>query len=624
MKASKDSPAAAPLDAKLETGVRRVIVLASGLIVFSILLIGSIVYALTEREVVSKLKTRDLFTLASSISTKVDARIERAVETSMLLANDPLILAWLEGGEQDETLGRMVRDKTEYLVRELDYSTTFIASTKTRQYWDQHGTVLDTISKDDPFDVWFFEAISSSQAAAINFDYNKERGDTFAFVNALAGDSNAPAAVLGVGMNLSELSAEFATYAEDQGVKLWLVDREGSIYLSDDPLRNGKLIDEFLPPSAISRLQEGYSAESSVFEYDTADGERMDVIRYPLRSTHLNLLLEVERKGTVAFLQTIRWNTILAVIVSIVAIVFFFFYVSRKLANPYKRALELNHKLEAQVALRTKELSERNEAIIDSINYARLLQQSVMPKPTELSSLLEEPFMIWSPRDLVGGDFYWVKRHGDYTLAAVGDCTGHGVPGAFMTMLAISSLDRIVETSAPDNPAEILERLHRLLKETLHQVDKHGKTDDGLSLGLCSIGPDGTVVFAGASCILYRLDQEGVQSWKGDRRGIGYRRTPADYSYTNHLLPGGSSRLYLSTDGFFDQNGGERGHSFGRSRFEKLLEAQKDLPAEKQREQLMQSLTSYMAGERQRDDISVLSFRIGTAAVDNLLGGKRA
>lgn len=604
------------LDAKLDLGIRKVMTLASVLIAVSIILIGSYVYGITERAALDKLKTRDLQTLAQSISGRVEGKIDRAVETSMTLAHDPAVLEWLAGGERDERLARMIGGKTSYIHEELGYSATFIVGVATRQYWDYEGKLLSVIDEGDPADAWFFDTLAAAERMSINFDSNRELGGTFAFVNVMAGDDlNQPLGIVGVGMELDELSAEFASYEEGRGINLWLVGGEGDIYLSDDTRNNGRNIRDVLPETALNGLMEAEEAEQAgpvVLEYESPGAGRMDLIRQPLRSTELQLLVEVERRETTGFLQSIRWNSVVAAIITILATVVFFFYVSRRIANPFKRTLEMNQRLESEVELRTKELTERNREMLDSINYAKLLQQSVLPKAEALAQALNEPFVIWRPRDVVSGDFYWMRQKGGRTFVAVGDCTGHGVPGAFMTMLAVSALNRIVETEAEGHtPACMLEELNRLLKETLHHGEQDNVTDDGLSIGLCVIGPSGATVFAGASSTLYRHDGEKLQAWKGDRNGVGYRRTPQDCRFTDHVLPEGEARLYLSTDGFTDQNGGERDYSFGRKKYEELLLSIRSLNAAEQRNKMLETLEAYMNGERQRDDISVLSFRVG-------------
>ncbi|REE90643.1 serine phosphatase RsbU (regulator of sigma subunit) [Paenibacillus taihuensis] len=600
---------------QLDIGIRRVMVLASALIALSIILIGSYIYRVTEQEALNKLKARDLPTLAKSISARVDGRIERAVETSLTLSHDPFVLEWLSGEEKDKRLADMISKKTSYLHQKLGYSATFIVGAASRKYWSYDGSLLSVIKKEDPADAWFFDTLAAGREVSINFDTNEELHGVFAFINVLAGsDLKRPLGIVGVGMKLDGLSEEFDSYKEGSGINLWLTGSDGKIYLSDNASDNGRNISDVLPDSAKSQLSENtrdQKGEMVVLEYDTPDAGRVDLIRQHLKSTELQLYVEVERRETTGFLQSIRWNTALAALVIILATIGFFFYISRRMVNPYKRAVEMNRRLEDEIALRTKELSERNEEMLDSINYARLLQQSVLPKPEAIENLLSAPFVLWRPRDVVGGDFFWVKKRHGRTFVAVGDCTGHGVPGAFMTMLALSALNRIAETDACSSPADMLEALNRLIKETLHREGQEEITDDGMSIGLCAIEQDGAVTFAGASCWLYRLDAEGLQSWKGDRRGIGYRRTPGDYRFTNIALPEGKARMYLLTDGLMDQNGGDRDHSFGRKRFEELLLSIGDLKETEQRDKMIQSLESYMGEERQRDDITVLSFLVG-------------
>jgi hypothetical protein len=238
-----------------------------------------------------------------------------------------------------------------------------------------------------------------------------------------------------------------------------------------------------------------------------------------------------------------------------------------------------------------------------------LLQESVLPKQQQLEVLFNEHFVIWRPRDVVGGDFYWSKQLGDRKLVAVGDCTGHGVPGAFMTLLAVSALNRIADSGEVEDPAAILGRLNRLMKETLGQEETdEGTTDDGLDIGICSIETD-SVIFAGAACSLHRVDDSGLQTWKGDRKSVGYRKTPGDYLYTNLTMPIGEARYYMTTDGFFDQNGGERDYSFGKKRFAEMIVRYGNLSLAEQKASFLRELEAYMGDERQRDDITVLSFR---------------
>jgi serine phosphatase RsbU (regulator of sigma subunit) len=341
-----------------------------------------------------------------------------------------------------------------------------------------------------------------------------------------------------------------------------------------------------------------------------SDGQRVDLISYPLKSANYRLVFAINRSETTGLLSNIKTNTMLAIVISLVAILFLFLYMTHRLANPFKRALELNEQLERKVEERTRELAEKNEELLDSIDYAKRIQEAVLPQEQQLQSLFQEQFVIWRPRDGVGGDFYWVKPTSKGCLIAVGDCTGHGVPGAFMTMLAISALNRIYEQENITQPAALVQRLNVVMKETLNERERSEMMDDGLDFGLCSVEQD-EVVFVGAKFSLYMADGDEVKVVSGDKTSIGYRRTPSVYPFKEHRLscsPG--TTVYMTTDGYLDQNGGEKGYSFGRRRFAELIRKMQSQTLEEQQLTLKNELDSYRRGERQRDDITVLAFKV--------------
>src|SRR5690606_36677155 len=147
----------------------------------------TLVYMFTEREVVKKLQNNDLVTLGEAMSLKVDARIDKASETSLALAHDPILTEWLASGEKDAQLQNLLFQKTQYLRHELNYSTTFTVIDQLRQYWDANGKVIDQVSQSDPADSWFLNSLPSVAAVSLNFDYNRDLGDSFAFTNTLVG-----------------------------------------------------------------------------------------------------------------------------------------------------------------------------------------------------------------------------------------------------------------------------------------------------------------------------------------------------------------------------------------------------------------------------------------------------
>ncbi|NOU92718.1 SpoIIE family protein phosphatase [Paenibacillus sp. LMG 31456] len=604
---------------RLDQGVFKVILFASLVIIISVLLVGTIVYFITEKEAVKKLKEKDLAFIAESIASSVNGRIERAKETSSLLAQDPGIIRWVSSGEQDVQAGKDAMDRIKKLAKEFDYSNAFIVSTITKHYWGENGSIIGTLKESNPEDQWFFKILAAKQEATVQLDYNAQRQDTFVFVNVLMGDINNPVAVAGVGMSLKSLSEEFTNYKYGKNSNLWLVDGTGKIHLSDKLEHDGQMLEAFLPNPIKSIVmtagqKEGESNfQPHIMEYTNEKGELIDLISYPIKaSANWRLVYQIPRSETVGFLSTIKVNTVAAALISIFAIIFIFYYVSTRLANPFKRALQLNEELESKVLERTKELLEQKEKLVDSIDYAKRIQEAILPPKERLNNLWNEHFLIWNPRDTVGGDFYWVKTFDSGYLVAVGDCTGHGVPGAFMTMVSVSILNQITNESNKEDPAHILQRLNELIKQTLQQEQGRSRTDDGLDLGLCYVSNEGSLIFAGAKSTLYVSDGQELKIFKGDRKSIGYNKTDNSYLFTNTAVEANkTASVYMISDGFIDQNGGPKNYSFGRQRFVQMLQEVMNMPLSEQEPYFRGRLETYSNGEPQRDDITLLAFKVG-------------
>ena len=251
-----------------------------------------------------------------------------------------------------------------------------------------------------------------------------------------------------------------------------------------------------------------------------------------------------------------------------------------------------------------------NQLILQSLRYASRIQAAVLPAREELGVVAADHFLIWEPRDIVGGDFFWFQPISDGYAVMVGDCTGHGVPGAFMTLIAWGLLDRMLRSADTDNPSQVLTGLHRGVQSLLGQDAQRGETDDGLEAGICFINPKKrTMTFAGARFSLWRANKKGVIEIKGDRKGLGYRRYPLETTFTDIALPFDSSdTFYLTTDGLIDQIGGPRGRSFGKRRFQELLKKNRGVPMSEQEESLRHAIATYQGQQLRRDDLTVLGF----------------
>jgi len=254
--------------------------------------------------------------------------------------------------------------------------------------------------------------------------------------------------------------------------------------------------------------------------------------------------------------------------------------------------------------------ADANQLILQSLRYASRIQAAILPARDKLASFTADHFLIWEPRDIVGGDFFWFQPINDGYAIIVGDCTGHGVPGAFMTLIAWGMLDRILARAPSSNPSQLLAGLHRGVQSLLGQDQDSGETNDGLEAGVCFINPSKQeMTFAGAHLSLWKADQKDVIEIKGDRKGLGYRRYAQEATFKNFTLPlDASDAYYLTTDGLIDQIGGPRGRSFGKRRFRSLLKRNQGAPMQKQAESLRRSFKKFQGQQLRRDDLTVLGF----------------
>ncbi|MGE5652985.1 MAG: SpoIIE family protein phosphatase [Bacillota bacterium] len=593
-------------------GTLKVIALACACIAAAVFIMVGMSYSITQKAVVARLQSQDLVFIVQSITAKIDGRIARAEETAELMARDPSIQAWTLDMEQDKRLGELVLQKIADIAQAVDYSNSFIVSNLTKHYWTESGRMIDTMAESDPDDAWFFETLAAQQPVSISIDYNKEREDTYVFVNALMGAPTQPIGVTGVGLSLKGIAQEIANYKFGERSNLWLIDAQGKVHLTKDLGDRGKSIAELLPTHVAEKIIHNTAQHSSygVMAYNDTNGELMDLIHQPMQATDWQLVLQIPRTENTGFLNSIRVNLLIAAGISLVLIAVLFYFVSTRIANPFQQALIINKELEGQVELRTLELREKNDRIMDSIEYAKRLQETVIPADDELQQVFKDYFVLWRPRDIVGGDFYWSKKVGGYTVLVVADCTGHGVPGALMTMASTAILNHVVDLHNCHDPAAILKGLHLRLHESLHKNRGDRTTDDGIDIGICAFS--GTkLVFAGAKTNLYIRTPQGVEMVRGERHSVGYHRLRDQVSFTNTTIAlDPNTCFYMTTDGLLDQNGGERDLPFGRRRFLRQLESSGGQAMQAQKRLLEEALGEYMADNEQRDDILAIGFRL--------------
>jgi serine phosphatase RsbU (regulator of sigma subunit) len=260
----------------------------------------------------------------------------------------------------------------------------------------------------------------------------------------------------------------------------------------------------------------------------------------------------------------------------------------------------------------------RNRQIMQSIEYASVIQQAMLRASRDtLSATLPDAALLWEPRDVVGGDFYHFAALSDGWFGAVADCTGHGVPGAFMTLLASASLSQALEKLGPRDPSALLGAVNRNVKGLLGQIHGNGdapQSNDGLDAAFFwfDAGRE-QISFAGARVALHvlRPDANEFETIAGERMGVGYVDSLADYAWTLHTVeaPRGSL-LFVSTDGLTDQIGGPRKIAFGKRRALELILGRRDDAPSAIRAGLVDALAQWQDTQSRRDDVTFFFARV--------------
>ncbi|MDN4164720.1 two-component regulator propeller domain-containing protein [Cytophagales bacterium LB-30] len=260
-----------------------------------------------------------------------------------------------------------------------------------------------------------------------------------------------------------------------------------------------------------------------------------------------------------------------------------------------------------KLELALEEISKKSDQITSSITYAQRIQEAILPSQEALKSLNVEQFILYKPRDIVSGDFYWTSQSDDKYLVAVVDCTGHGVPGAFMSMIGYSLLNQTVKEKGITDPAVILQEINRGIINALKSDDTDLRNRDGMDMCLCVFDKkEKKVLFAGAKRPLFIVADGQVQEIKGDRHAIGGSTKDYNNTFTLQEIPyTKGTNFYLTTDGYADQFGGKQDKKFMVKRFKNLLKEIAYLPVEEQKKVLTRTMDQWKAGHEQTDDILI-------------------
>jgi serine phosphatase RsbU (regulator of sigma subunit) len=337
---------------------------------------------------------------------------------------------------------------------------------------------------------------------------------------------------------------------------------------------------------------------------------RYDVDKKDIEIKLLNKDKDILNRDRALLDEKIRRQRIVTILVVVGLLIFcilsvFLFrnVIARKKANAL---LEIQN---AEIEDKRKLLAEKNEKINDSITYAKRIQEAILPATLFDPEEVKEYFVFFKPKDIVSGDFYWRFRTGDEVFFALIDCTGHGVPGAMMSILGYDLLEYAVKEKGLREPAEILNVINARIIETLYKSNPTG-AKDGMDLTLARLNlKTQELVYSGAKNDLLLISAGECIVLRVDKQSIGYNCLVPFTQASIHLKK--TDRVYLFTDGFASQKGGRDGKKYMQSKFRDWLTANHTLPFEEQHSRLEEEFNSWKASFQQRDDVLVAGFCCG-------------
>ncbi|MCK4661320.1 MAG: tetratricopeptide repeat protein [Bacteroidales bacterium] len=264
-----------------------------------------------------------------------------------------------------------------------------------------------------------------------------------------------------------------------------------------------------------------------------------------------------------------------------------------------------------EIVIQRDTITIQKEEITDSIKYAKRIQTAVLPDENTVKQVLSEHFVLFKPKDIVSGDFYWMIQKEDKIILVAADCTGHGVPGAFMSMLGISFLNEIIIKHKITTASEILNKLRTYVKETLGQTGETGEAKDGMDIALCIFDyKNMKLQYSGAYNPLYIIRNSELLETKADKMPIGIHIKEKE-SFTNHDINiNKGDAIYMFSDGYADQFGGENESKFKTKPFKDLLINIQNESMSKQKEILDKTIEDWKGNLEQIDDITVIGIRI--------------
>ncbi|MCX4189425.1 biofilm regulation protein phosphatase SiaA [Methylophaga sp. OBS3] len=658
----------------LKMGLRNKAMAALVLVLLIILIPATLITWQAFKQVHKSLAAAYAENLAELNRYKIRAPVDRELVLSQQFAKASFSKAWFADESNSEKADIFFDEAQSYMESFRDKAYFAIHAKSKNYYFNELGSNDKApdyqLSESNPDDGWFFNIIKDTRDYNINVNPDLQLGTTRVWFNIPVKDQNGSTlGMIGTGLDLTRFVDDLLQTGE-VGVTTMALDQEGYIQAHPDASliafgsgagleSEGKQVFELLADKDrdAAKALLGNSNPDAIQLLDVTVNNQPHILvtsYIPELNWYVASLINLNVAEVVSerWLYGIMFGVVAVILLIIVALAF---AVQRMLIQPLSRLQSSanalakgqydvslpvqstdeigdlsrafaqmvktiqshTNELESKVSARTRELENSNREIElinkmvnDSIDYARLIQQAILPDLVMQRCLPGSCCVVWHPRDTVGGDFYAYHQADKQHLVAIVDCAGHGVPGALMTMLARAALDHAVREHGLDSPAKILQKMDEVLRGMLLDLELPRGLATNMDAGLAIIDAEhDEVKFSGAKLSLYAWRNDELTQYKGARRPLVGRRV---HTFTDTVITDcKDTHFYMTTDGYLDQPGGDHGYGLRLDEFADAIRQANALSLPEQDKAIMQYLNKWTDNRyEQRDDICVIGFTI--------------
>lgn len=599
------------------------------------------------KSVILKLLSSDLKAIVELKAAKLGIKLNRAIETSLILSSDPLIIHWFQTNEKDFLSGELVKKKILDILLNYEYSNVFVVNHSNKHNYLGKNKVIENLVLDpkNTGHVWYFNFIQSKQNFDINIDRNETLKDTFAFINVLMGTVEQPIGAAGIGMNLTDLSNEFSAI-DQYGGRSWLIDPKGTIKISSELDDIGKNISELLGDNRKESILKAQN-ETNVSEYEDRELGRMFYAHSKLSNLKWIVVYRVSYDSMTSSLTAIRFTTLLSSLIAILLTFLVFYIASMRITSPIKILTEgtkkiakgnlslrfdipnqneigelakafnfmteslqttnqilseYNLSLEQKVSERTKELNNSLHLIKRDMILARKIQTNILPKNIELIHGLRVN-VKYIPMEEVGGDFFdIVEIKNGHIRFFIADATGHGVQASLITMVIKGEYESL--KYRPIEVDKILELLNKKFMEKYENLNTY------FTCFVLDIDVEaGKMTYSSAGHpeqFLLKLNEGQIIELPKTGKIIGLMNN-AKYKKAEFDITRGD-KIFLFTDGIFEQFN-NMNDEYGETRLKDII-LNKYKNNDNLIDQIYDDLKTFIADQEIQDDITFLEVEI--------------